>query len=1050
LLAEAVALVHQKMLETASNLAITVLLLLNRQSKDVRIITKIEVRETMNTKRCLVIATIACLLLLSCTNLFGQATATSSLQGTVTDKSQAVLSGAQVTITNKATGATRTTKSNQMGEYKFDLLPAGIYNLKTSAQGFSTAQANGVEVLVGSSTTQNFSLNPGSVNETVEVSAAAPLVDQQKTDVGLTITPEQIQDLPLNGRDFGNLAYLAPGVKQVNSYDPTKNRYSIFGVNGSSGRNVNLTVDGIDNKDNTVGGPVMQLPLEAVQEFSISTERFSAANGRSEGAAINVVTKAGTNQYHGAAYGFFRDQALNANDFFSKQAHQDTPPYSRQQFGGSIGGPIKTDKFFGFFSYERQREHTSLPVSADTFNELTLVQPLGAQPAAVIPTPFFENRYDGRGDYKFNDRHSAYLHYAYQANNSLNDQSNGFNDLTAGNFTVNHMQIGNLTLNSILTNNIVNQATVGYQYWNNKIDSTTKTNTFTFAGNNFTTPNFGTNTNVPQQSFQKKWQFKDDISINHGRHTFKTGFDYVYEPVVGGFFEFNPTLEIDFQDLPSVILTQPQGFATPGEVTSMSATSGDPTFQLSTKMFGVYFQDDWKVTHRLTLDLGLRWDKDFNLIGGTAQDQSRTFQELQAIGSPFAGVPHDDNKDFSPRVGFAYDLTGSGKQLIRGGYGIYYGQTFQNIPLFMIQQANPTIFQTTFSISGNDIVPGTGIPLANWRFGVDPLPTLPPASSQLLPGSVGRLMDPQYRNPYSETWNFGYSWQLTPHSVFEAEYVHELGLHESKTINLNPTIDGGARPLSAAFAAAGVPVLGRIDDEQSIGRSRYDGMNLTYRQRMWKRFSMEGTYTLARAMAYDGDAAAFRNRPTDPFNPLRPADFGPVTNDERHHVTISGVTDLPYGIKIAPIMIFGSARPYNGITGSDTLGVGSGRGNETIIVPNSDPNNLTALAGSSSADLRACLAAATCHEIGFDALRGDPFFQLDTRVSKTFKLGERSNLELISQLFNLTNRANFGNNFDGNVRDAGKTFLQPVGFINPSSTVIPRAFGAEFGARFSF
>src|SRR5215471_13728 len=349
---------------------------------------------------------LACLLLVSCSTFVGQVTATSTLQGTVVDKSQAVLRGADVTITNKATGATRSAKTNELGEYKFDLLPVGLYNIKVSNTGFSAAQAKDVEVLVGATTTQNFSLNPGAVSETVEVTATAPLVDLEKMDVGLTITPEQIQDLPLNGRDFGNLAFLAPGVKPVDSYDPTKNRYSIFGINGSSGRNVNLTVNGVDNKDNTVGGPVMQLPLEAVQEFAISTQRFSAANGRSEGAAINVITKAGSNAYHGAAYGFFRDQALNEIDFFSDQAGSDTPPYSRQQFGGSIGGPLKKDKWFDFFAYERQREHTSIPVTAATLSELSLVKSLGAQPATVIPTPFFENRYNGRTDYKFTDKHS--------------------------------------------------------------------------------------------------------------------------------------------------------------------------------------------------------------------------------------------------------------------------------------------------------------------------------------------------------------------------------------------------------------------------------------------------------------------------------------------------------------------------------------------------------------------------------------------------------------------------------------------------------------------
>jgi hypothetical protein len=199
--------------------------------------------------------------------------------------------------------------------------------------------------------TQNFTLNPGGVTETVEVTATAPLIDQTKTDVSTNITPQQITDLPLIGRDIADLAYLAPGVKAADSYDPTKNRYSILSVNGDGGRNVNVTVNGVDNKDNTVGGPVMQLPAEAVQEFQVSTQRFSAVNGRSAGAAINVITKSGTNSFHGSAFGFFRDQALNADQ---KTANGDgtsssiNPPYSRQWFGGSVGGPVKKDKFFGF------------------------------------------------------------------------------------------------------------------------------------------------------------------------------------------------------------------------------------------------------------------------------------------------------------------------------------------------------------------------------------------------------------------------------------------------------------------------------------------------------------------------------------------------------------------------------------------------------------------------------------------------------------------------------------------------------------------------------
>src|SRR5579864_3327025 len=342
----------------------------------------------MNSKRWLCLAVMSCLVLLSAT-LFGQATSNATLQGTVTDKNQAVIKSAEVTITNKATGASRTVNTNDVGEYRADLQP-GIYTVKAKANGFSGAEAKDLEVFVGRTLTQNFSLNPGGVTETVEVTGSAPLVDQTKTDVSTNITPEQITDLPLIGRDIADLAYLAPGVKAADSYDPTKNRYAILSVNSEGGRNINVTVNGVDNKDNTVGGPVMQLPAEAVQEFQISTQRFSAANGRSEGAAITAITRSGTNQLHGSLYLFDRNQAMNANDYFSEKGGSPKPDYGRQQFGGSIGGPVRKDKDFVFFAIEREREATSIAVNPTYYNELLLAKNNGfpaADPATSIPTP---------------------------------------------------------------------------------------------------------------------------------------------------------------------------------------------------------------------------------------------------------------------------------------------------------------------------------------------------------------------------------------------------------------------------------------------------------------------------------------------------------------------------------------------------------------------------------------------------------------------------------------------------------------------------------------
>src|SRR6266436_6064876 len=750
---------------------------------------------------------------------FAQATASAALQGTITDQSDAVIKGTKVAITSKDQGWTRSTDTSDTGFYRFELLPAGIYSIKVSASGFSTAEAKEVVLQVGATTTQNFTLKPGSVAETIEVTGTVPLVDQTKTDVGVNITPQQIQDLPLIGRDIADLAYLSPGVKSADSYDPTKNRYSILSVNGQGGRNVNVTVNGVDNKDNTVGGPVMQLPAEAVQEFQISTQRFSAVNGRSEGAAINVITKSGTNGYHGSAFGFFRDQALNAAQKVPDPLNATnpfsyvTPTYSRQWFGGSIGGPIKKDKLFAFFAIERQREPTTSIVEELTaLTQLKLVTSLGAQPSPTIPTPFYENRIAGRMDWNISSKHTAYLSVATQANNSLNDQSGGSFDLTEGNFTKNHLQIANLTLNSTFSSTLLNTFTAGWQYWNNLIDSTTRAPLITFPVG----AECGTNTNVPQESIQRKWQFKDDLSKTVGKHTFQAGFDYIFTPFMGGFFEFNPTLEIDFGVNPSCILgvgpdattagcgpsAYPNGFSTPGLISGnnigpgMTIAVGDHHFIIKdAKQLGLYFQDDWKMTRRLTVNLGLRWDKDFDFVGGSDIANSRTFQELQAAApfSPLAASlvakkATDYNKNFSPRVGLAFDLTGHGNHVLRGGFGMYYGNTFQNIPLFMEQQSNQTIFQTGFAISGTDPVPGTGIPLDQWRYGVHAMPTIPAASHDLATGATGRLMDPNYRNPVTEEWNGGYAWSISSKAVIEAEYVHVLGLHENKTINVDPKI----------------------------------------------------------------------------------------------------------------------------------------------------------------------------------------------------------------------------------------------------------------------
>ena len=1017
------------------------------------------------------------LLASSSSYLLGQATATGTIQGIVTDKSQAVVVGAQVVVTLKATDATRTTITNETGAYRFDFMPAGSYQIKITKDGFRTVLQS-AELLVGQSATVNAALEPGVAAQVVEVSGTAPLVDLAKTSVSQNITPTEVEELPLVGRDAANLAYLAPGVRAADSYDPTKNRYAILSINGSDGRNVNTTINGVDNKDNTVGGAVMQMPLEAVQEFQISTQRFSAENGRSQGAAINMITKSGTNNYHGSVFGYFRESALDTDEKVPNgdgTTHTSNPDYSRQFFGGSVGGPFIKDKLFGFFAIERQRETQGLAETGKAYSELVLAQQNGfaAQPAKTIPRPFHEWRYNGRTDWTINSKNTAYISYSSQANDSLNDQSDGTMDLTEGNFTTNHLQIANFTLNSELAPTVVNTFTFGFQYWNNLIASHIQAPLITFPG-----AQFGTNGNVPQQSFQRKWQFKDDVSKTFGKHTLKGGIDYIYNPVEGGFFKFNSTLEVDFSVDPSTILanptTYPQGFATPGLVTSMSFSTGDPYFLVKTKQLGFYGQDDWKVTNRLTVNLGLRWDRDFNALGQSDITKSRTYQELVAISpNPISDyyirhLPHDDTTDFSPRIGFAYDVTGAGKHVVRGGFGLYFGNSFQNIPLFMEQQANPTIFQTLLSDSApSDPVPCAGT-LGNWSYSAAAVAAvqacLPGPQAALTAGSVGRIIDPNYRNPVSEEFNVGYSWALNNNSVFEAEYTHVLGLHENKTINIDqkvPTVDSSGnltltRPLSAAFSTAGQPVLASVRNDESINRNHYDGINLSFRQRMTHRFSLNANYTLSWAYAYDaGGFSGFRNYARNGYDPFASYEWGPMTQDERHHITISGLVNLPKGFEFAPILQFGTARPYNLTNSSNTLNTGGGTSN-AVVVPVASPTNWLAYAGNNGGSQNCFYVTQDCTIAKFDPLRGQAFFELDTKFAKNIKLGEKVNLQLVAQAFNLTNRANYGNNFGNDISSSAAagaktpTFGHPIGFIAPNATFIPRSIWSEFGAHFTF
>jgi outer membrane receptor protein involved in Fe transport len=1021
-------------------------------------------------------------------NVMAQTSNTGTVTGVVKDEKGGLVPGASVKLVNVGTNAERTAATSEDGIYEISQLVPGNYRLEIEAKGFSKYIQEPVVVNVLQRTTANVDLKVGGIGETVTVTGeSAPLVETTKTDVSGVIDQRRLENLPVNGRSFASLAVLIPGATLQPSFDPTKARVGTFSVGGSTGRNLNITVDGGDNKDNAVGGILQNFSMEGIQEFALSTQRFSAANGRSGGALLSVVSKSGTNQFHGSVFGFFRDDALNANapallaeanpDLFPDPADAVKPPFSRQQFGGSFGGPIKADKAFFFGTVERTRERGNSIVPGVDQEKIGFLEPFGYESVQFLPQPFNDWQYTIKGDFNLSPKHTLVTRFAGQNNNALNDQA-GFlivrTDLSGGNESLNTLYnfLGSLT--STLSNSTVNQFTYQFHTFDNRINATSDLDLLFFPDGLA----IGRNGNVPQQTLQKKHQFRDDLTWTRGNHGFKFGGDFTYVPTLGGLFAFNSAPEYDFLFNADEIANNPdqfpQGFRTSrilfgpvscaglglvidpslpdddddkctqdkldpfGVVGAVILSGGDPSFNLreGAKQIAAYFQDDWKITPRFTLNLGLRYDVDLGFVDNAHAAENRTFQALKIIGSPFAHkVVEDDKNNLSPRIGFAWDFRGDGRSVLRGGYGIYYDQSFLNVPLFAVQQANPEIYATFFNDGPNLSIDS-------------PAPDIPRPLNDPLAGTRGRMLDPDFESPYTQQWNIGYAQEIGKDMALEFDYVHILGLHEFSSLDINPRIGplinaqrsdpNPGRILTPLFnahaaeleAAFGTPSpFARITVAQSDSRSRYDAFTAAFKKRYSNKFQLNAHYTLAKSQAWFGASADFGLQPQNLFEKFDPINFGPTAEDERHRFVVSGIFDLPWDFQVAPIFQMASARPYSVFPSClcdiNRDGVNNDRDS---VNPGKDDQ----------------------HKLPLNSLRGDMFSQLNVRVSKFFKWGENYKLGLFFEAFNVFNTGNFGNQFQ-NVTgepDFGKpvNFFGATGFSEPLG--IP--FQAQLGVRFSF
>jgi hypothetical protein len=1026
------------------------------------------------------VGAVMAVLILTAVALVAQTANTGTVTGVVKDEKGGVIRGATVTVTNLGTNSSRTAVTSDDGTYEIAQLVPGSYRLEVGAQGFAKFIDEKVTVNTLSRVTVDPELKPAGAVANVTVTAeSTTLVETTKTEVSGVIDQRQMENLPVNGRSFASLATLIPGVTLQPSFDPTKARVGTFSVGGSTGRNLNITIDGGDNKDNAVGGILQNFSMEGIQEFALSTQRFSAANGRSGGALLSVVSKSGTNEFHGSAFGFFRDDALNANApallaeanplLFPNSADAVKPPFSRQQFGGSIGGPIKKDKAFFFGSLDRTRERGNSIVPSSDQAQIKFLEPLGYKAVRFLPQPFNDWEYTIKGDFKINSKHSLVTRFAGQNNDALNDQA-GFlivrTDLSGGNQSLNTLYSFLANETWVVNSQTVNQFTYQFSTFDNRILATTELANLFFPSG----ISVGRNGNVPQQTLQKKHQFRDDLSWIHGKHGFKFGGDFVWEPTLGGLFAFSSAPAYEFIFDPGDIALNPgqfpQGFKThqvlPGPITcptivgtstctaaqlagfgvvdAVILAGGDPSFDLrdGAKQFAAYFQDDWKVTPRLTLNVGVRYDVDIGYVDSKHQKDNRAVRALQIIGSRFGRVAQDDKNNFSPRFGFAWDFKGNGRSVIRGGYGLYYDQSFLNVPLFAVQMANPEIY-ASFLNDGDNLAVDS------------PPPAIPRPLTNPLPGSRGRIIDPDFVSPYTQQWNLGFAQELNKNMALEFDYVHILGLHEFTSLDINPrtgpllnatrnqSASGFPRILAPAFAAHaaeltaafGTPSpFARITAAQSVGRSRYDAFTVSFKRRYANKMQLDAHYTFAKARAWYGLAADFGNQPQNIFDPWNAAEnFGPTDADERHRFVVSGIFDLPAGFQLAPIFQIASARPYSIFP---ACGCDINRDGVTVDHDSINPG------------------VDDQHHLPLNNQRGDNFMQLNIRVSKFFNFGEQRKLGLFFEAFNVFNTANFGNSFQNTTGtpDFGKpvNFFGATGFSEPLG--IP--FQAQLGVRFTF
>jgi hypothetical protein len=956
------------------------------------------------------------------TPAFAQQT-TGTITGRVVDEQGSALPGATVIGKNTETGFTRASNTDAEGTYRLTALPVGTYDLTIELSGFSKHEQKGIILNVAQTLDVNVALKLATVQETVTVTGESPIIEASSSSVGGVVDVGRIENMPLNGRQFANLAATIPGVGLGFHSDPTKSTQYSPQVGGGNGRNVNYQIDGGDNNDDTVGGLLQLFPLEAIQEFNFVTSRYKAEYGRSNGGVMNIVTKSGTNDLHASWFTLFRDDTMNAITETEKNNDAEKQDYRRYQFGGSVGGPIATDKVHYFAAYERTQQDTFQVVSTEgLFPDLD----------GTFGTPYRENLFTAKGTMNLNP--SNYVAVRYGRNE--NTQPYGASPQTPPNgwgTSENTFNSINANYNWVVGESMLNEFIFQYADFRNHIGANS-TDPFEIFPNQVSV---GQSPNTPQTTEQKKWQFRNDFSWHRAGwggvgHDFKAGVNFINEPRL--FITFNSGKGV----LQHTHLTDDRN----GPLGNVTMNDGDASANIPLKQYALYFQDDWRLTSRITVNAGLRWD----YITGYQFDQSLNpnYLKVQAAGAAgqLAGIkglenaglePKNDSNNWQPRIGFAWDLRGDGKDVIRGGWGVYQDVGYTNAnALFAASDATGKGFGTVLNVDNQNGIRNpdgsfyrVGQPVSN-------IQSQNQADTSALP-LFGQWTDPRLEMPYTRQTAFGWSHELMTNTVLTVDFVRNDG----RDLNVRPRIN--TRPVGQLSAPRRLAFLNLQPNAIgtrpgiSAGKSEYTALILGFKRRMTRGFDATATYTLGEANSTIGTASDELNS-----NNLQEAEllyddprvFGPTSRtDARHSGAFAAVWQVK-GFTVSPIYIFRSPLPV-----STTEGVDRNQNAENNDLP--DRAYQFDGIGNPPKDIGACET--------WNCSRGAWRSQMNLRVSYGFRLYRDARIEAIGEVFNLFNAKN-PSTFVTNRQSA--RFMQPNEFSgdfqNPEQRV------GQIGFRFSF